>query len=221
MAESSACNDGNVQTTSSQLRITFLYSPLPEERDPETSASFELAHRSSRLFAETAARRDECDDSVQFTTSVEPLIETSFVDFNNDEEIANNKSSAISAGNLVSRFYVLFVSCAADGSVHRVVRKISKQFAAKDTSSLSCNATTYYNYALVLLGHARCDNSARQMSDTIFAAGRRLDKALQQPLSGLANRLETQVELVGPEEELDPWMQDLVARVVEKSAASV
>jgi hypothetical protein len=79
-------------------------------------------------------------------------------------------------------------------------------------------------YALAALGHARCENSANQMADTIFGTGRRFDKALSgsgffQNASGASSctvpRLETQVELCGPETEFDPWLELLLQKVVE------
>ena len=58
------------------------------------------------------------------------------------------------------------------------------------------------------------ENSANQMSDTIFATARRFDKLMSS--SGLFdtsltwNRLETQVELSGPEVDFDPWLKSLI-----------
>ena len=107
---------------------------------------------------------------------------------------------------------IFLISCSADGSVNRNVRKIMRKIS-KDKDAES-NDNKQYFFAIAALGHARCENSAKQMSDTIFATARRFDKLMSS--SGLFdtsltwNRLETQVELSGPEVDFDPWLKSLI-----------
>jgi hypothetical protein len=70
-----------------------------------------------------------------------------------------------------------------------------------------------YYYAVVLLGHARCENSASQMGDVIFGAGRRFEKSLScsSRFQCTTSRLETQVELGDPIHDFDPWIMDLLS----------
>ena len=105
---------------------------------------------------------------------------------------------------------IFLISSSADGSVHRNVRKIMRKIP-KDKS----NDNKQYFYAITALGHARCENSANQMADTIFATARRFDKVISS--SGMFvdttskwKRLETQVELTGPEVDFDPWLKSLI-----------
>jgi hypothetical protein len=132
--------------------------------------------------------------------------------------------------------HLFIVSCAADGSVHRSVRKFARSLANvkldfdNDAISSSSSFAGCCNwFTLALLGHARCDNSAKQMADTIYSAGRRLEKALLQttttclsssslssPSSSttttIGRRCETQVELEAPEVKFDPWIMALAAQ---------
>ena len=71
---------------------------------------------------------------------------------------------------------VFLISCSADGSVHRNVRKIMRKIP-KDVNAKPNDNKQYY-YAITALGHARCENSANQMADTIFSTARRFDKVM-------------------------------------------
>lgn len=77
--------------------------------------------------------------------------------------------------------------------------------------------------AIALLGHARCENSANQMKDTIFGNGRKFLKAVVGLLNvaasdnskdGLSSveSLEVQVELEGPDSPggFDEWIKRIV-----------
>mmetsp|Transcript_22579 Transcript_22579/g.48876 ORF Transcript_22579/g.48876 Transcript_22579/m.48876 type:complete len:199 (+) Transcript_22579:137-733(+) len=126
---------------------------------------------------------------------------------------------------------IFLVSCSADGSVNRNVRKIMRKLpkhgdAANSVSKChsgvaEVNCPRYY--AIAALGHARCENSANQMAEIIFGTARRVDKLLAG--SGFFDigpaphfsRLETQVELCGPEKEFDPWLKRLMNPVVERN----
>ena len=84
--------------------------------------------------------------------------------------------------------------------------------------------------AVALLGHAVCKTSSEQASDEIFMAGRRFVKSLtiqaqkqqhqqhpqpqqhhhpERDMNIIVPTLETQVELVDPDAEFDPWLETL------------
>lgn len=191
------------------LYVHILYSPLPEEKTGDDSpqpASLDYSQRAARLLGENANK-----SSSVTVVSVEPLpadvkqIET--LDRNNQDEREKI-------------FFLFVISCAADGSVHRSVRRFARSLPKKKVESnvvLSSRCTA----ALVLLGHARCDNSAKQMEETVYGAGRRLEKALLQSnlfssSSSFARddaplkRCETQVELEGPEDKFDEWVSNML-----------
>lgn len=113
---------------------------------------------------------------------------------------------------------IFLISCSADGSVNRNIRKIMRKLPKVATAGArNSNCSSYY--AVAGLGHARCENSANQMADTIFGTARRVDKLLAgsgffdsgSPSS--RSRLETQVELCGPEKEFDPWIKILLQSI--------
>jgi len=115
---------------------------------------------------------------------------------------------------------IFLISCSADGSVHRNVRKIMRKIPKDRAKPNNDNKQQCY-YAIAALGHARCENSANQMADTIFATARRFDKLMSS--SGLFvdtslkwKRLETQVELRVPEVDFDPWLKSLITMYVDK-----
>jgi len=112
---------------------------------------------------------------------------------------------------------IFLISCSADGSVNRNVRKIMRRIP-KDTNKPNNYNNKQYYYAIAALGHARCENSANQMADTIFSTARRFDKVMSS--SGMFvdtslkwKRLETQVELSGPEVDFDPWLKSLLQSI--------
>ena len=96
---------------------------------------------------------------------------------------------------------IFLISCSADGSVNRNIRKIMRKIPNIRPNN---NDSKQCYYAIAALGHARCENSANQMADTIFATARRFDNVMSS--SGMFvdtslkwKRLETQVELTGNE----------------------
>jgi len=161
----------------------------------------------------------------------------------------------------------MLLSCTADGSVNRSVRKILRALSKEKKSPPPATAaatargagTTIYTTATAddlqpqqqaivvdqthkthtititgcgLLGHARCDNSAKQMAETIFQSGRKFEKQVSaygggsqtttttttnHMLPRILPRLETQVELIGPEVEFDPWLATILTNVLEAS----
>ena len=123
--------------------------------------------------------------------------------------------------NVHQALTVFLVSCTADGSVNRNVRKIMRKLPKGGAAEVNCAR----HYAIAALGHARCENSAMQMADTIFGTARRLDKSIAG--SGFFDigpaappsliRLETQVELCGPEKEFDPWFKSLMNSAAERN----
>ena len=156
----------------------------------------------------------------------------------------------------------MLLSCTADGSVNRSVRKILRALSKEKISpppTAGGTATTIHTTTIAtaddpppqqqtvvvadqthkthsttigcgLLGHARCDNSAKQMAETIFQSGRKFEKQVSaygggsqtttttNPMpSRILPRLETQVELIGPEVEFDPWLATILTNVLEAS----
>jgi hypothetical protein len=124
--------------------------------------------------------------------------------------------------------HVLLISCGPDGTVHRTIRKLTKALKERNSSQQQLQQPPppsrpnhpNVTFAIALLGHAVGKTSAEQMSDQIFAAGRRLSKMLQSMQhAGLGAEimdrkasllLETQVELVPPEDAFDGWVDKVV-----------
>ena len=116
---------------------------------------------------------------------------------------------------------IFIISCSADGSVDRIVRKIVRNLRnSTDDNAASENKP---KVAIALLGHARCENSANQMKDTIFGNGRKFLKAVVGLLKAaapenskdelsLVESLEVQVELEGPDSPggFDEWIKRIV-----------
>ena len=101
---------------------------------------------------------------------------------------------------------VLIISCEADGSVHRDVRKLTRQITASGETSELGRLQNNHRIVVVLLGHAICHNSANQMESEIFRVGRKLAKLLGAE-TGKGTLLETQVELESPQVSFDAFMQ--------------
>merc|ERR1712150_203673 len=95
---------------------------------------------------------------------------------------------------------VFLISCGSDGSVHRNVRKLVKKIK-EEGSQEEIDPPPRWDYGIALLGHSICKTSAEQTKEQVFGAGCRLAKILKQVYGPpLVDTLETQVELVGPEE---------------------
>lgn len=146
------------------------------EENPNQSAAKDYADRARQKL-----------ESESLGVAIEPLV----------EETANEINDSI---------LVFLVSCGADGSVHRCLRKLVKKMK-------EANKLRRY-YCIALLGHSVCRASAEQLNEQVFGPGRRLAKTLQ-PIWGdpVLERLEIQVELVAPEVSFDPWIERLVSRI--------
>ena len=180
------------------LIVNILYSPPPDGDDASSTYT---------------------DRAVEYLNSINKEVSLGYVgplQVNDDDGaelpwyIEQNKTTI---GD--NRYITIFlISCSADGSVNRNVRKIMRKIP-KEIESKSNDKQQ--NYAIAALGHARCENSANQMADTIFATARRFDKVISS--SGLFSsasewkRLETQVELYGPEVDFDPWLKSLIPSI--------
>jgi hypothetical protein len=225
-----------------RLHVKIRYAPLPEESTSSSEdgggspAAVEYCQRAARLFLSL----NDGDDSVQMkrevVVDIEPLPDDASSLQQNDSSAAasTSENQTTTRTTTTTTLYLFIITCAADGSVHRSVRKFARTLAKLKTDSANNNTggndKNNHCFALTLLGHARCDNSAKQMADTIYGAGWRLEKSLLQAASLLfpvsleavvsgadhglptrqqQQRCETQVELEGPEVKFDPWIMAL------------
>ena len=178
------------------LVVNILYSPPPDGDDASSTYT---------------------DRAVEYLNSINK--EVGFVGplkVNDDDDdplpwYIEQNNTAIEDNRCISIF---LISCSADGSVNRNIRKIMRKIPKDVNVKPNNDNNKQYHYAIVALGHARCENSANQMADTIFATARRFDKVMSS--SGMFDaslkwkRLETQVELRGPEVDFDPWLKSLL-----------
>jgi len=200
------------------MNVLVLYSPLPDEQ-PEASAAYEYSKRLSNIFHQNGDGEETlCKEISIHRLSMDSLNFT--------------KSEDYEASQFLRVFIIL--SCSADGSVDRIVRKLvrslkndakTEKMPESSLEDQSISPKTMGRIAIVLLGHARCDNSAQQMNDTIFNIGRKLYQCLLQKLNSsktdsgeknwhLEDRLETQVELEGPDtpDGFDEWVKKNMLR---------
>jgi hypothetical protein len=163
--------------------VKVLFAPLPDApvRDGE-SAALEFAQRASEMLQKGAIL-----DKSKISIEIAPL---------------TNDINAITALAEDKDLIIFVVSCGADGSIHRDVRKLTRQLNSSREIQLSQSA----RLVVALLGHAICHNSANQMESEIFRAGRKLAKGLGAEKGG-GMLLETQVELESPEATFDPFIQ--------------
>jgi hypothetical protein len=236
-------------TTILRLKIHYAPLPEENTRSSSSSptpAALEYCQRAARLFL--SVQEEEGDRHGQNmikreVVGIEPLpddasrlFDTTTCNYNQEDDTTANCSDTKEstaeknkATTTTRTLHLFIISCAADGSVHRSARKFARSLANLNiqekhndiASSLQQQQQQQCCYfALTLLGHARCDNSAKQMADTIYSAGWRLEKsllALQATRSSITatttfSRCETQVELEGPEIKFDPWfMMTLLA----------
>jgi hypothetical protein len=184
------------------MDIVVLYSPQPDEQS-ESSAAYEYAKRTSHLLSKQHGSRNIGIHRL----SVDSL--------NSLSDEATPEGSKTSNSTSPSCTFII-VSCSADGSVNRIVRKILRNLKNQkqtedEVPPSSSTPQINGNIAIALLGHARCDNSANQMKDTIFNHGRKFHKCLEVANSSRLNvkdRLEVQVELEGPDASggFDEWV---------------
>ena len=183
----------NLYSTSNMPSINIYFTPQPDEK-PETSAAYEYAQRiiSLRIPPNTEVNLSRLDsDSI--------------------DKIPKSEN-----GNASKNIFVL--SCSADGSMDRAVRKIIRKLKGNETNDESflpneLDETGNLVMAIALLGHARCDNSAKQMKETIFSTGRRLIKMLRgQYLAHTFHSIEVQAELEAPDAAggFDDWAKTII-----------
>ena len=207
-----------VENTNS-LAVCIFHAPPPDGED----ASATFAERATEIIKETAAGETVEVDVRTLTAPKEEQEAFTFWKVRNGDDGTGYKQKCTATNN-AKKLAMFLISCSADGSVERSVRKIMRKLSKKqeDDDNNEDDMSTKAYYAVALLGHARCENSANQMSDTIFGTGRRFEKALESSsefssssstAGPCTSRLETQVELRGPEEEFDPWVKDLLLRL--------
>jgi len=188
----------------SKMGITVFYSPQPDEQS-DSSAAYEYAKRTSDLLTKEHGWNIDihrlCVDSLNSIIAC-------------DEVVTHEEKDNTSTISPTCTFIIL--SCSADGSVDRVIRKILRNLKncnkSQDEGSPSSPKPNNESIAIALLGHARCDNSANQMKDTIFNYGRKFHKCIEVATTSseinVTERLEVQVELEGPDEPggFDEWV---------------
>mmetsp|Transcript_9171 Transcript_9171/g.14215 ORF Transcript_9171/g.14215 Transcript_9171/m.14215 type:complete len:175 (+) Transcript_9171:106-630(+) len=166
------------------MAITILYAPQPDER-PESSAAYEYAKRSGDLMSTRIITIDRL--------GIESLK-------SHHDEVAE-PTHGDESNSAACKMMILIISCSADGSVDRMVRKILRQKAT--------TIAPYVTISIALLGHAKCDNSAKQMEDTIFYHGRKFHRFIESMSNGCpTSKVEVQVELEDPEARYDEWMRN-------------
>ena len=235
------------------VHVNMLYSPPPDVGPGDgDDASQSYALRASEFFLNNSRSNNHGHDTSKITMGyVGPLavndndnsdvVGLPWCINNDDNDIASSADTATSTTIDITLF---LISCTADGSVNRSVRKITRKLKNNNNATTTTTTAGSISTAVVvgLLGHARCDNSSKQMADTIFGNnGRKFDKALQQqqqqqsssttildeddgsggdennvvsPVSLSTTRLETQVELYGPEQDFDPWLEGLLQQFI-------
>ncbi|GFH50960.1 hypothetical protein CTEN210_07436 [Chaetoceros tenuissimus] len=170
--------------------INIYFSPQPDEK-PETSAAYEYAQRITSLRIPPNTK-----------------VNLSRLDSDSIDKIPKNESA----------INIFVLSCSADGSMDRAVRKIIRKLKGNDTNDESCiqnelDETGNLVMAIALLGHARCENSAKQMGETIFSTGRRLIKMMKgQYLAHTFHSIEVQAELEAPDAVggFDDWAKTIM-----------
>ena len=179
------------------MKTKVIYSPQPDEPQ-ESSAAHEYAKRISDLLISSSD--GEANAIVVERLSLESV-------------------NVLTCPDCTQCIFI--ISCSADGSVDRTVRKIVRNLRnSTDDNAASENKP---KVAIALLGHARCENSANQMKDTIFGNGRKFLNAVVGLLKAAASdnskdelssveHLEVQVELEGPDSPggFDEWIKRIV-----------
>jgi len=204
------------------MNVKIYYCPQPDEK-PENSAAFEYAKRASELLTNnnTSMSIDVHNFSADSLNHI----------FELDGKDARTSTPCIENANQMTCTIVL-LSCSADGSVHRIVRKIRnfknnlkssdysvEHFNEGSSPESSFSSTTKpkaCKMAIALLGHARCENSANQMNDTIFSHGRKFHQSIdgfaaRTGCTHMLKKLEVQVELEGPDQPggFDEWVNEI------------
>lgn len=211
--------------------VHIIYSPLPEERNAEESASFAYARRArDRILHEAAAASPSASPDDGDRPAVEIFLLKDYL----SSSVSSPSASPASDRTTTEDVRLLLLSCGRDGSTDRAVRQWTRRLreeeqeaeaGAEETTAAAAGAsspagkTTAVPFdAVALLGHAVCRTSSEQMADEIFGPGRKLARRLV--ASTTADVLEVQVELAGPEEEFDGWLSERVTRRVVAAAAA-
>lgn len=192
------------------MKAKVVYAPQPDE-PPETSAAHEYAQRIPTLVGDSADASGTSDGATSnANTIVVERLTLESLDF-------LTKGNGGGDDEQTKAQHIFIISCSADGSVDRIVRKLIRSLK-NDTSSGNA-ASQRPKVAIALLGHARCENSANQMKDTIFGNGIKFCKAVKNLLEAdgdtdandLFSSLEVQVELEGPDAAggFDEWVRKL------------
>ena len=197
------------------MKTKVLYSPQPDEPQ-ESAASYEYAKRISDLLGgvpgdgltSISSSSAETDGDGDANAIVVERLSLESLNFLTSPE------------NCTQCIFIILIACSADGSVDRIVRKIVRNLRNSTDNAASENKP---KVAIALLGHARCENSANQMKDTIFGNGRKFLKAVVGLLNAAASEnskdelssvesLEVQVELEGPDSPggFDEWIKRIV-----------
>ena len=191
------------------MKTKVIYSPQPDEPQ-ESSAAYEYAKRISDMLGGggltsiRSSAETDCDGEANAIVV---------------ERLSLESVNVLTCPDCTQCIFI--ISCSADGSVDRIVRKIVRNLRnSTDDNAASENKP---KVAIALLGHARCENSANQMKDTIFGNGRKFLKAVVGLLKAAASdnskdelnsveNLEVQVELEGPDSPggFDEWIKRIV-----------
>lgn len=189
--------------------LHIFFAPQPDEK-VDSSAAYEYAKRASDLLLSNNAIHDK--PSIVDRLSTESL---SFM--RNESHEVDTTNNDLASLNSSTKSILILISCSADGSVDRIVRKLIRSMKnSSNSTSKSVDESSLIepkrNVAIALLGHARCDNSANQMKDTIFNHGRKFHKSVELQSDGtkisMGKLLEVQVELEGPDTPggFDEWV---------------
>ena len=159
----------------------MLYAPLPDEELPAIkSAAFEFSDRARVLL---------CEATTVGSMHVVREDMTTFLELQREDE---------------GMLCLIVISCDADGSVHKNVRKVIRKLSTDPSGETGLGEGN--RLVVILLGHAVCSNSAMQTDSEIYRHGRKLAKMLGANKSD-GTLLEIQVELDSPEDKFDPFIQ--------------
>ena len=136
------------------------YAPLPDEKLPAVnSAAYEFSQRACGLLRET--------------TTNDPVIHGPISDEMEDgvSHMMGFLGEPFHLGSM-NTLCVLIISCDADGSVHKNVRKFTEELSeyAHDNRGnyMRLDITEGNQLVVILLGHAVCSNSAMQTESEIY-----------------------------------------------------
>ena len=197
------------------MKTKAIYSPQPDEPQ-ESAASYEYAKRISDLLGGVPGDGPTSISSSSAETDGDGEANAIVV-----ERLSLESLNFLTSPEENCTQCIFIISCSSDGSVDRIVRKIVRNL--RNSTDNTATSENKPKVAIALLGHARCENSANQMKDTIFGNGRKFLKAVVGLLNvaasdnskdGLSSveSLEVQVELEGPDSPggFDEWIKRIV-----------